>query len=443
MTQSNNRYFLSKTGKSFKIPKNKTLKGDPNDFIEISEEEFTFLKNPQKEEISEIFDAKKLIDNENKETGSNLSMGNVHYKKMSSTEIRIKAKNFDSEGIPNFETANDLTRSISDLIKNSNNEFLSDDATAKESTMGGNAVEIIKMLTAKTKDMVPGKLAIKAESSKRISKMFNLSEKRQKKLVITKKSIKVLQGSLNDEIKGIHKSLDEFTDKISSYNKNIVEFAKVRDDVQDIIEFREEYIQNILEISDHENRTHEQNNFIETFMRETEKVVTLMVDINAYITSTEQRKEIMKINRDASEEVLNNLNRVDTILMPSMIQEYEAYVSNQRLKSSNNVKVAISSAITELTKRNTEQMVENVGNVYKDYGNPVHNIEEMLSRQKELIKIGDTVKDAIRESRKQHVKYLESISLINQSSIKLHKDSGDNETIKEHLQYIQDLKNVE
>lgn len=430
-TADYDRYFLNRQKASaFLLKKGSKLKGNMKNFIELSFEEY-----------QDLFDKSNSIDFE-----SNFNSGytttaivkeSISDKGYSYSELKRKAENFSSEGIPDFDFSDALIKPFSDQIKKNNAEFLTAEDNDSPS-LNENISTIVKKLQSEAKKMIPGKLAIKVESSKHISKMFNLSGKRKKKLNLTKKSISVLQGSLDHEKQSIAAHINAIGDKIEEYGNNIINFGHIRNKIQNIIEQRDEYIKLIPEVE----KTPEQHVFVEDFIKESEKIIVLLLDINGFISSTEQRKKMLEFNRDAFKEVLNNVRRIDTILMPAMIGEYEAYVVNQNLASSTDVKDAVYSAINEVTNRNTDQMKINIQKAYAGYNDPVQNAETMLKRQTELLAASLDIDEAVKKSREKNIKYFESISLINKSSIEMREMKGTS-SISSHLEYIDRLKKID
>lgn len=431
------RYFLNKQkSTAFMLKKGSKLKGNIGNFLELSFDEYQdlFETSEPNNYFENKFDEK--VNNQSK-TSTNMVRDNLSDKGYSYSELKRKAEIFSSEGIPDFNFSDNLIKPFSDQIKKSNTEFLKAEDNESPS-LNENISTIVKKLQSEAKKMIPGKLAIKVESSKHISKMFNLSGKRKKKLNLTKKSISVLQGTLDNEKASIASHINAITDKVKEYGDNIINFGHVRNKIQNIIEQRDEYIKLIPE----GEKTPEQHVFIENFIKESEKIIVLLLDVNGFISSTEQRKKMLEFNRGAFEEVLNNVSRIDTILMPAMIGEYEAYVVNQNLASSTDVKDAIYSAINEATNRNTEQMKINIQKAYEGYNDPVQNAETMLKRQTELLAASLDIDDAVKKSREKNIKYFESISLINKSSIEMREMKGTS-SIASHLEYIERLKQID
>lgn len=425
------RYFFNK-GKSraFVLKKGAKLKGNTDNFIELSFEEYHDI-------ISESEIENNFFSKMERDTTTEMVLETNSQKGYSYHELKNKAENFNSEGIPDFDFSDNLIKPFSEQIKKNNAEFLTNEE--KDSTgLNENISSIVKKIQSEAKRMIPSKIAIKVENSKHISKMFNLSGKRKKKLNLTKKSISLLQSSLDHEKESISSQIISITNKISEYGENIINFAKVRNEIQNIIEQREEYIKLIPK----GEKTPEQHVFIENFIKESEKIIVLLLDVNSFISSTEQRKRMLEFNRGAFEEVLNNVRRIDTILMPAMIGEYEAYVVNQNLSSSTGVKEAVYTAINEATNRNTEQMKINIQKAYSGYNDPVQNAETMLKRQTELLAVSLDIEDAIKESRIKNAKYFESISLINKSSVEMREMKGTS-SIDSHLEYIEKLKDID
>lgn len=411
------RYFVNKdTGKSFRVKAGSKLKGDYESYEEVLGEQSTFNQ--------EYF----------KKNESTKMSTFTHHEKLSLSDVAEKARNYDATGLKGLEFVNNQLKPLSEAIKNNATEFLNN--SEENSGINENVSNIVNKIRNEAKKMIPSKIAVKVESSKHISKMFNLSDKRQKKLNISKKSISVLQQSLDKEKIDIASKINAIKNKIEDYSYNIKSFGDLRDQIEDIIQEREYYVSNFPQ----NQNTNEEKIFVEEFIKESEKIITLLLDVNGYITSTNQRKKMFELNLEAFAVVLNNLDRVDSMLIPTMIGEYESYVANQNLSKSTNFNETVLNAIDQVANKNTSDLTDNVKKAYNLYNSPVHNIESMLKRQSEILSLTLDIDEAIAASRERNTNYIESISLINESSLQAH-DAKNKSSVKNHLDYLEKLKN--
>lgn len=426
-------YVNEKTGKVFLLKAGRPLKGNNSDFFEITQEEYANLVgNKQSQSDDGLYEFVRDL-------GAKQTEMSVYEENKSSNinknKIIALASEYREDGIPNADYAKSLITPLSDEIKSSNEEFFQN-ITKNENIVSDTVGSVVSSLVKEAKKIIPSKLTIKVENNKQISKIFNLNEKRKKKLEINAKTIAVLQKNLDEEKKSIEERIVKVSEKIKEYGLTIIRFGEVKEEFDEILEIRKLYLESLPEGND---RTPEQHKFVENFIKDSENIVAMLIDIEGFITSTNLRRTTFEKNKEASEEVLSTLNRLDLFMMPSLIHEYDIYLSNKNLSISNDVISIANNALTSVTNKNTDSMRDSLIKAAHLKNNPSQDIQSLLRRQKELILVTQKVQEVLETKREEAVEYRKNLKLINKSSLEM-RTHVNTENVNQHLEFLENLK---
>lgn len=416
------KYFANeKTGKLIILRAGRELRGKINDYYELSEDEYNQL-------------IAKREGYEEKETTSIQFYEEIE-SNWSEREIKHKAMNFSLDGIPSYEEVNDMLRPIAERTQSETKNFL-ENKEEITNTVSNELGGVLRRFYAEAKKIVPSKLTMKIESHKKISKMFNLDKKRNEKLKLSKENISELRNIILKENVFIHGRIEDMKEKIRVYGENIIELGGVRDKIDDIINARAIYISVIYEKGDLDPA---QQKFTADFIRDTESIIASKMDIEAWISSIEQRRNLIEKHKDAAGQAVRQLNNLENIMMPSLIQEYEAYNISKDLTSTHDVINIAKNGMKESMDKNTAMMGSAIRKSIELHNSPVHSIESLLKRQNEIIQLTKDIDQGIEASRKNIIDYKENITLINNAAVALRENSG-KANIQSHLEYIEQLK---